>query len=104
MAVTMARMDVAETRWRLPSVPREMDKLPFPTDRIVCGLLLQTRRQYIMSNRPVGCDLKAALVESSYLKELSESSDLYAEVFLRVCLSSTNIQALDVPFSESAKI
>ena len=50
------------------------------------------------------CDLKAALVESSYLKELSESSDLYAEVFLRVYLSSTNIQALDVPFSESAKI
>ena len=37
MAVTMARMDVAEARWRLPSVPREMDKLPFPTDRIVCG-------------------------------------------------------------------
>ena len=37
MAVTMARMDVAEARWRLPSVPREMDKLPFPTDRIACG-------------------------------------------------------------------
>jgi hypothetical protein len=33
MAVTMARMDVAETRWRLPSVPREADELPFPTDR-----------------------------------------------------------------------
>ena len=32
MAVTMARMDVAETRWRLPSVPREMDKLPFPAN------------------------------------------------------------------------
>ena len=57
-----------------------------------------------MSNRHVGCDLKAALVESSYLKELSESSDLYAEVFLRGYLSSMNIQALDVPFSESAKI
>ena len=35
MAVTLVQMDVAETRWRLPSVPREMDKLPFPTDRLV---------------------------------------------------------------------
>ena len=45
MAVTLVQMDVAETRWRLPSVPREMDQLPFPTDRIVCGSLLETRLQ-----------------------------------------------------------
>ena len=45
MAVTMARMDVAETRWRLPSVPREADELPFPTDRTACGSSIWTRGQ-----------------------------------------------------------
>ena len=50
MAVTMARMDVAEARWRLPSVPREMDKLPFPTDRTVCGSYFRWKMQCISVN------------------------------------------------------
>ena len=28
----MARVIVAMYRWRIPSVPREADELPFPTD------------------------------------------------------------------------
>ena len=41
MAATMARTDVAVTRWRLPLVPRETDELPSPTDRKSLWIFIQ---------------------------------------------------------------
>ena len=67
--VTVVRMDVAVTRWRLPLVQRrETDELPPPTDRKV-GWTFTFRRKCsdISQTTCRWCDLNSSIVEPFYL-------------------------------------